>query len=271
MCSFLYTPPMRRILTNLLEKADIGGTEIHLYLLLLKLRSATATQLITESGCNRMTVYRALKALENRGLLTVEALNGRQYLYRPLSLSQLVRNIDRQQRSLRRLELHLKNLDRFLPFLQLDEEEDAQHEPIEIRDGLDAFREEYLSFPRLCEQEYIHIGDMEHYWKTAQMTYECPEERNFIHTRLRRHITCRILNIYSPKSLEFQRNDSRELRTSRLVDELPVTKHYLGMSEKQATLFLCDSENPRAIVMRQPELVGLYHQSFEQQWTKAQV
>ncbi len=255
---------MRRQLTELLRLCDLREDETALYLLLLKLRKATVPQLIGESGLHRMTVYRAIKRLQERNLLEVTRLNDKQDLYAPLSLDALINTVEHQERRFRRLALNLRNMDRLLPYMQTEEGEN--NELVEIRDGLDAFREEYLKFPELCEGEYLHIGSMENLWKSANLTYDCPEERGFIHKRMNKGVSCRIINIYSPIAEEFRENDSREMRTTKLTDALPIVKNYLGITEHQASYFLCEPDHPRVIVMKQPELVAMHKQHFEKLW-----
>ena len=264
LCIDVECPTMRRKLTELLRLCDLTEGEIRLYLLLLKLRRATVSQLIVESGWKRMTVYRTVQRLVDRGLLERRAMNAKQDSFVPLSLSALVDRVQAQERKLRHLELHLKNLDRFLPFMDVNG--DHEQELIEVRDGVEAMREEYLSFPELCKGEYLHIGSMQNCWKTMQLTYECPEERNFIHQRLSRGITARIINIYTPDAETFRVNDSREMRTSKLTEDLPIRKNYLGMSEGQMSYFLCEPDHPRVIVIRQPDLVAMHRQHFERLW-----
>ena len=255
---------MRRQLTELLRLCDLREEETALYLLLLKLRRATIPVLIEESGLHRMTVYRAMKRLQERALLEVTRLNGKQDLYAPLSLANLIGKVETQERRLRKLALNLRNVDRLLPYIDLENRRET--EPVEIRDGLDAFREEYLKLPDLCKHEYLHVGSMQNYWRTAKMTYWCPEERNFIHRRLNKGISCRIVNIYSPDAEEFRKNDTREMRTSKLTDALPIMENYMGLTEHQASYFVCDAENPRVIVMKQPELVAMHKQHFDRLW-----
>ena len=56
----------------------------------------------------------------------------------------------------------------------------TEEESIEIREGLDAFREEYLKLPSCCEDEYLHIGSMEDCWRVGKMGYDSPEERETV-------------------------------------------------------------------------------------------
>ncbi len=257
---------MQRKLHRLLASADLREEEIAVYLALLKLRRASASELAAARKLNHMTTYRTLSRLQERGLVKAVPLNAKKKLYEPLSLASLVKALETQERKLRKLELALRGLDRLLPFMDIDDTSHEGDEQILVREGLDAFREEYLRMPQLCEEEYLHIGSMHNYWKAAGMTYECAEERNFIHTRLARGIDCRILNTWSTQAEEIRRNDSLEHRLSKFKDNLPIVENYMGITETHVTQFICDPQNPRAIVIRHPDLVRLHHEHFEQLW-----
>ncbi|NOS67974.1 MAG: hypothetical protein HOO67_06485 [Candidatus Peribacteraceae bacterium] len=249
----------------LLRLSDLTEQEIRLYLQILKKRTATIPALIASTKIPPVTVYRAMRKLEERGMVQPKTVEGRQREYSPLSLEHLARHIGGEQRKLRRLELALKNLDRLLPFMGIDE---LEPDTIEIREGVDAFRDEYVKIPDTFENEFLAIGTAPNFWKTAQMNYECPEERNFIARRLSRNIYSRVLNMYEPQALLFQRNDSREKRTTMLTDELPIKKDCLMMCSRQVSHFVCDVENPRVIIIRQPELVALHEQHFQALWKR---
>lgn len=264
----LYTACMRQRIENALRLAGLREEETKMYVKLLALKRATMAQLIAETGMNVMTAYRTMKRLQERGLVQAFAVNHKQSVFAPLTLRSLISKLDADQRTLRRVQLALQNLDRFLPYADLDRraEKPGEETPIEVREGLDAFREEYLKIPDLCDEEFLHIGSMQNYWKIAGMSDEAPEEIAFRHKRFRRNIYCRIFNTHSPESVIFAKRDSKELRTSRLVDALPVTKDYLAYSKDDVRYFMCDEENPRVIIMRHPELVALYRDQFERMW-----
>lgn len=259
---------MKRKLLSLLREADLREEEIRLYFLLLKMQQAGIPDLIAKSQLPSMTVYRTMQRLIDRGLVETLPINNKQKLYRPLSLAALARTLAAQERRLRRLELSLKNLDPLLPFIDLESDDEIE-DGIEVREGLDAFREEYLKFPDICKGEYVYLGNMLNYWDTAQMTYECAEERTFINKRLSRGIHCRIIDLYSDGMEKITKNDSREMRQSKLALDLPLKKNYLGISEKHASYFICEEENPRVLVIKQPELLDLYRSQFEHHWNHA--
>ena len=201
---------MRRKIQSLLQLADLKEEEIQLYLLLLKLQQASAAELIEKSGFGRMMVYRTLQSLEDQEMVEKVALNQKTSVYKPLTLNALIRKIDVEQRKLRRLQLALQDLDGFLPMMDLSENQSEEEEIIQVREGIDAFREEYLDFPDYCDDEYLHVGHMENYWDAAGMTYDCPEEIAFRNKRYKKGVYCRIVNVHTPQSEEFVRRDSRE-------------------------------------------------------------
>jgi predicted transcriptional regulator len=259
---------MRQRIRDLLRLAGLREEEICLYLHLLKLQRASMSELIGKSGLNVMTAYRTMKRLQERGLVSAMKINRKASVYAPLTLSTLIAKLDREQRTLRKLQLALANLDSLLPYLDVNGETDDDGEPVEIREGLDAFREEYLKLPDCCTDEYLHIGNMANYWKVAGMSDEAPEELAFRRKRLSRGIYCRIFNPHTPEAEIFAKRDSRELRTTRLVDDIPVKRDYLAFADAHVSHFVCDEKNPRVIVIRQPELADLYRKQFEMMWEK---
>ncbi|MDD4287613.1 MAG: helix-turn-helix domain-containing protein [Candidatus Peribacteraceae bacterium] len=260
---------MRRKLQHLLSLAGLKDEEVTLYLHLLKLRRASMTELIAESGLNIMTAYRTIKRLTERGLVQAFSINQKQSVYAPLTLKALIHKLDQEQRSLRKVQLALQDLDHLLPFADLTRDADGktEHEPVELREGLDAFREEYLKIPDLCDDEFLCMGSMQNYWDVAGMSDEASEELAFRHKRFSRNMFCRVFNTHSPESETFAKRDSKELRTTRLVDTIPVARNYLGYTKDHVRHFICDRGNPRVIIIRHPELVALYRDQFERMWS----
>ncbi|MDD5074718.1 MAG: helix-turn-helix domain-containing protein [Candidatus Peribacteraceae bacterium] len=259
---------MRRKIQHLLRLAGLREEEVTLYLHLLALKRASMTDLIGRSGLNVMTAYRTIKRLQDRGLVQAFSVNQKQSVYVPLSLSALIQTLGTEERTIRHLQLALKNLDPLLPYVDVGETDSVtlDEEPVAILEGLDAFREEYLKLPDLCEDEFLCMGSMQNYWKTSGMSDEAPEELAFRHKRFSRRMFCRVFNTHSPESEGFAKRDSKELRTTRLVDAIPVAKDYLGFSKDHVRHFICDKDHPRVIIIRHPELVALYRDQFERMW-----
>ncbi len=253
---------MRDRLHSLLRAADLSEEEIAIYLWLLKLKQSSIPELKCKSRLPHITVYRTIAKLEERSLVEREQINRKQSIFRPLTLGKLAEKIASRKRRLQALENELKHLDRFLPYVDLENEDD----PVELRSGLDAFREEYLKFPELLQHEYLHIGNMAKMWETSGFSYECAEERGFIHRRIARNVYARVLDVPTPEAQVVQRQDSKEKRTLVLKENLPIMDDFLLIGEKQVSHFLCDPENPRVVIMRSPAQVAVHHGFFEALW-----
>ncbi|MFH0769785.1 MAG: helix-turn-helix domain-containing protein [Candidatus Peregrinibacteria bacterium] len=258
---------MRSKLQSLLRMADLKEEEVQVYLWLLKLQKSSIPELRAKTHLPNITVYRAVQRLVGRELIEREPVNRKQSLYKPLTLKRLIRKVSAEQLQLRRLELALKNLDSYLPFMDMEQEEPA--EDISVRLGKDAFKEEYLKFPEVLENEYLHIGNLSNLWKTLGFTYESPEERGFIRRRCARNLFARVLDVPTEDSLKVQANDSREKRTLVFKDRIPIKEDFLLIGEKQVGHFVCNSDAPRVIIMKSPTLLALHHDYFEKLWKSA--
>ncbi len=258
---------MLKKLKYLLDTTDLKPEESKIYLLLLKFNSASTQKLSAASGISEISTYRTLKRLEQRGLVEAEKINGKQYIFRPLSLSKLIQRINLQQRKLARLANSLKDIDPLLPYLDLTENS-LNDESIEIKDGIDAFREEYLKLPRIANGEFICLGSMEKYWEVNDWGLDSPEESSFIRQRMSNGVYARVVNIITEQSEYFHSRDSLEKRTTKLKNEIPMSDNYFTITEDQSNLFICDKENPRVIVIKQPELLSLQKAQFKTLWDK---
>jgi len=244
--------------------ADLSEGEVQVYLWLLKLRQSSIPELRSKTRFPNITVYRAVQRLIDRELIENVPVNGKQSLYKPLTLKRLIRKVSAQQMQLRRLELALMNLDSYLPFMDMEQGEAV--EEVEVRLGKDAFKEEYLKFPEVLENEYLHIGNLSNLWKTLGFTYESPEERGFIHRRCARNLYARVLDVPTENSLKVQANDSKEKRTLLFKKQIPIKEDFLLIGEKQVGHFICNPDAPRVIIMKHPALLALHHDYFEKLW-----
>lgn len=255
---------MQGKLRSLLRLADLSEEEVEVYLWLLKLRQSSIPELRVKTGLPNITVYRAIQRLTERELIAALPKNRKQLFYKPLTLKRLIQRVSSEQLQLRRLELELKNLDAYLPYINLENEEEA--EDITVRLGKEAFKEEYLKFPEVFENEYLHIGNLSNLWNALNFTYESPEERGFIRRRCARNIFARVLDVPTENSLRVQANDSKEKRTLVFKDRIPIKDDFLLIGEKQVGHFICNPDAPRVIIMKSPTLLALHHDYFEKLW-----
>ena len=233
---------MQQQLRTLLQAANLRPEEVKIYLLLLKFQKTTIAKLTEKSSMASIMVYRTLKRLHKRGLVEEGNLNNKTNYYKPLSLDALITQIETERRKLTYLKMSLKNLEFLLPFMDGDNPSGEVQEQIIIKEGVDAFKREYLKFPNICKDEYLHIGSMDNLWETAGLTAECGEERNFIRKRMRKGIYARVLNPYSEVMDDIKKRDTLEKRTTRIKSKLPIMNNYLAIAESESTLFICDKK-----------------------------
>jgi sugar-specific transcriptional regulator TrmB len=255
---------MLRKVKDILRLLEIPEQEIAVYGGLLELQKATIPELREHLGLPNITVYRSLKLLVDRGMVDREGVSKKQIVYRPLTPQKLIRAISNTQHKLRRIELELLKANKLLS-------SPASHSvlpDVEMRLGLDAFREEYLKLPDTFHDEYLHLGSAEKFWETAKFNYDSPEERGFINRRLSNNLYTRALDTPSSVSERIQRNDSREKRTMKLVPKLPVMNDLLMISDAKVVHFVNDRESPRVIIIRNPELVQSHRAHFATLWNQ---
>lgn len=258
---------MLKKLESILRQADLSEEEIALYVLLLKKQQATANELITETGFSPITIYRKLRKLTEMELIKATPINGKESVYSPLSLSALMKKVAKEQRRLKKMELALHDLDPLLPYIT--DETMTDNELVEVRTGAEAFCEEYMRMPETCGEEYLHIGSIGNFWNIVNFDYDCPEEKWFVSTRKKNNVFARVLNTPERVADEMVELDSRDMRTTRVREDLPITDNYLSIGKNHIVHFLCDEEDPRVIIMRHPELVKIYNSQFKGLWQGA--
>lgn len=256
---------MRRKLTSILKTANLKDEEIAIYLLLLKLQKSTAAELIEQGNLSQISVYRTLKKLAEKGLIETKLINNKQKIYTPLSFQKLIKNIQQEKLKLTKLERSLKGLDPFLKYLDTSEDNE---EKIQIKEGADAMREEYLKIPDICKEECLPLGNVQNMLDITGYSIDCPEERNFIQKRMKKGIYVRMMNTPNETTEELAKRDSFEKRTLKLKEKLPIMKNFLVVCEDQSVLFLCDQDNPKTVVIKDNDLLELQRHQFEYLWTK---
>jgi hypothetical protein len=218
------------------------------------------------------TTYRIVEKLKNQGLLVALPKNRKQEKLRPLSLSSLTRRIAGDSRKLRRLELALTDLDRFLPFT---ESVDAPwyEDPVEILETQEQFREHYFDLPRLCKsaEGMLAYGSMDNLYGLLGFYYGSAEENAFIKLRIAEHVPVSILCHTSRFFPAMARRNGLELRQNRLSEKISTINNFYVLGEKSVSIFLTNPRKPRALVIRQPELVESYRAQFGQHWQEASV
>jgi sugar-specific transcriptional regulator TrmB len=254
---------MKRQLIQILRKADLKEDEIKVYLGLLKLGTASVQQVQEATNLKGITTYRAIKNLLERELIKEIQINKKQSLYKPLSLQSLVEELEKQERKISKLKNSIKNMDPFLAFMDLEDKQ----EDISVKEGLEEFTKEYLKVPQEAKEEIYAFGSMCNCFETlGGWDLDTPEERSFINQRMRKGIHARLLHEHQEGAEEFQKRDTIEKRSTKFGYNLPITQNAVLMTESDVRLFICDKDNPRVIVINQPDLKNMYRTVFEYNW-----
>ncbi len=253
---------MKKQLAQLLEMAELKHEEVTIYLHLLKLKSATIPQLVALTGVNTMMVYRTFKRLTDRELVKAQPLNNKQNTYSPLSLNAIIHRVTQERQKLDRLERAFRGLDNLLPLMDVSSDNDT----MEIHEGVEAMLEEYLKIPDLCKTEFLHIGAGTKTWDLLGLDFDCTEERNFIKRRMNRGVHARVLNEPAKEMERISLSDTKEKRTTRVKEKLPVMHNYLIITDNQSHLFINNIEHPRVITIKQPDILTLQKDQFYDLW-----
>lgn len=256
---------MKQYLFSILHKAGFREEEARLYVALLKFKQATLTELHVQTQLSHTTTYRTIHRLIERGLIEQIPINKKQSAYKALPLTALIASIRKEQSRIHKLELALKKMDHLLPYLEL-QDNNSTSSPIEVREGIDAFQEEYLKLPELGHDEFLAIGSSDSFWNASNAGIDSPLERSFVSRRLKNNVYSRSLMVASQDAEKIASNDAKEKRTTKMKEQLPVMNNMLMMSGGQVSHFVCDRDFPHVIVIRDPELVAMYKSYFENLW-----
>lgn len=107
-------------LRSLLRHADLSEEEITIYLSLLKYGTSTMPEITAKTKLPNITVYRTLQKLEEVKLVGAVPINNKQKQYTALTLDALIQRIQKDQRSLRKLELSLKEMNPLLSHMDIE-------------------------------------------------------------------------------------------------------------------------------------------------------
>ncbi|HWL54770.1 MAG TPA: helix-turn-helix domain-containing protein [Chthoniobacteraceae bacterium] len=137
---------------NLLEplrELGFNGRKAHLYQVLLRLRSGSATELARAAGLKRTTVYDLLDELAADGLAVI-SFAGRKRVYTALHPDNLQLRLERQ-RTL---------LDDLLPDLNLLFNQSPRKPRIRYYDGVQGVRQFHEELLQTPAKEYFYFGSM---------------------------------------------------------------------------------------------------------------
>lgn len=161
---------------SVLKEIGLEDKEASVYLSLLKLNEATATKIAKESKIERTLVYKILDKLKDRGLISYNIKNKKQYFY-PSDPKKMLEELKEKEQRFREILPYLSS------FQKIPEKEKIK---IEIVEGVDGFKN-LIRGVLILKQDYIGIGggfnfqNMLGYFGKYWMKYL---EKHKIHERL---------------------------------------------------------------------------------------
>lgn len=122
---------------------DLTEKELHVYLALLELNSASATRISRTTNLNRTTIYDVAKTLLEKGLITQHRSSGK-IIYNSVELDELPSAIDALERTRRQeYQQNKKILEQMMPALAQMQKPGWQAPVMKIYEGLPAVQRAY--------------------------------------------------------------------------------------------------------------------------------
>jgi sugar-specific transcriptional regulator TrmB len=187
---------------NKLSIKGLSKKEFEAYQGLLGLKKATVLELSNISNINRPTLYRLLKKLIKKGLIS-EIYEGKKHFYIAEKPEQLIKFINRQKQKIKKV----------LPEL-LDLEEEATERPkIKFYEGKEGIKNLYDELLRE-KDEILGFAWSDRIFK------ELPFHLDFVKKRIKRKIPVRLIAPDTKLARERKRIGKEELRKIKLIPQM---------------------------------------------------
>lgn len=188
---------------TVLKKFNLKSIEIDVYLAVLKLGSASATQIAKIANIKRTYIYDIAKALEQKGLLTITFhKKKKQFVAQP---PEKIKELQQE---------NLKLLDQILPEIKLMQRTIDIKPVISYYEGTEGIKsiysdtikegKEILAFVAVPEGLQSKLGNY---------------LINYVKQRSEKKIMAKAIAPDSPIAREFQKRDQQELRQTKLISE----------------------------------------------------
>lgn len=199
-------------LKEFLQKLNFSEKEAKIYLALLDLGKATASQIARRAGINRSTAYVVLDILANKGLVNILGKEPKQE-YIAESPKKILENIKEQ---IQKDQQSLREAEKFLP--ELESLHNLDNRPkVKFYEGEKGLIEVYET--TLTAKEDIRgFGGVEDMRKTLPQYF-----KTYMGRRAAKNIKIRAIFADTPKARELVEGDKAQKRDSALV---PADKYY---------------------------------------------
>ena len=223
-----------------------------MYLVSLELGEATIADIALKAGIPRTTCQHVISHLRARGLMSYYAKQRRKYWVAENPQKILLR-LEEQEALLRNAMPRLQTIQRTITACSTLRPFCGEKETRQIFDDIIETKCHVFSLVAVDAMHDI-FGDV---------------FTNFVSRRFTRHLNDSLLANRSPLSLQFRKNDAKELRQTRfLPSALDMRNATFIYGDKVAIFFLCKTK-PAGIIIQNHEFLATQKSLFNYLWEKS--
>ncbi len=236
-----------------LEYVGFKPKEAKIYLALLELGEASATQIARRTNIKRTTIYNILPDLINQGVVTATPKNKR-IVYFVEDPRTLKSRLHEKERAIDRILPDLMEIQRLLPYKPR----------ITYYEGVGGMKDLYQDTLTSCKAgdtilSYTGLSNVYQYMPREYM-------RTYIDERIRRKIFIKIIAPRSQAAIEFDRAEKNELRDIRLVDNPSFAFSADTEIYANKVALISYKENFMGVIIESEEINQMQRMAFELMW-----
>lgn len=246
-----------------LQSLGLTTTESTLYELLLQLGEVPASDLIRESEFKRPTVYKALYALEKKGLLEQREVEKRIH-FRPLSPTLLLEQAEKKFLEASQTRNMLQTV---IPQLLSNYALSVERPVVQVYEGLDGLKKIYQDTLKEKKDIYAVLQTAEvntELFKWLTGTYAKQRAKNKIHAK--------VIVASGKWSTDYQKKDIEEYRTTKVVSStsFPFQHEVNIYGDKVAFINYKKGEELLGVVIKHPQISHTMKAIFDLAWMGTQ-
>lgn len=244
-----------------LQTIGLTQNEADIYELLLKLGEAPAAVILQEANLKRPTVYNTLNTLSQKGLVTATDKNKKIH-FTPAPPAKLLEMAESQFANLERAKADIQSV---IPALTTQYVTSVERPIVRIFEGVEGVKKAHMEI--LNERQeilaYVQINEeidkqLEKFWP------------KYYAMRRKYNIFARVISPNTPGAKEYQKNDERELRLTRLIpsEKFPINleKNIVG---NKVAFFSHEAGKLVATIIENKAIAEAEVAAFELAWEKA--
>jgi len=236
-----------------LEKFGLNHKEIKVYLSLLELGTATASDISKKTKILRQTVYDVILSLTQKGLIAYVAKSGKKYFEaaRPDTFKYILKEKEIA-------------IDEVLPKLESLQKMNKVKPKVEFYEGAEGLKTIYNDIIKNAKVLYEY-GNAENFVKVLKLYFI----ENYIQRRVEAKIKLKLITEKEKATKDISKTNKKILRETR---SLPIMKDIKTLNYIYANKFVIITltENPIGVIIENTEISEAQKKIFETLWHTAQ-